>query len=375
MVKVTIIGWYGTETIGDRAILAGIFSILSKNLGCFEVRLGSIYPFLTKRTLIEDRDFYIKCTDNANLDIKLFDSQNIAQMNQSLQWCDILIMGGGPLMGPWGLYMVEYAFCKAKKLGKKTMILGCGVGPMIKRHFEKCLVHIVENSDVTIFRDEIAANQYRAFAGNKQSEVISAIDPAVITALKFKELNPTVENPTDYIVASVRDFPMEYRIDKSIKKDEMNKRIIDILMMLHAQTGKKIKLLPMHYFAVGGDDRYFMNRVELESHESCFYVQNEPYSLEQTLMEFLSCEQAVGMRFHSVVLQTVLNGKNLVIDYTDPNKGKIGGFLHQIGAFEYYKDSYINIQTECTCRNKMIPEYKLDTAIINPLIQRYDECF
>lgn len=26
MVKIAIIGWYGTETIGDRAILAGILS-------------------------------------------------------------------------------------------------------------------------------------------------------------------------------------------------------------------------------------------------------------------------------------------------------------------------------------------------------------
>ncbi len=45
MVKIAIIGWYGTETIGDRAILAGILSILNKAYGAYDVKLGSIYPF------------------------------------------------------------------------------------------------------------------------------------------------------------------------------------------------------------------------------------------------------------------------------------------------------------------------------------------
>lgn len=30
--KITIIGWYGTETIGDRAILAGLFSFLTNHM-------------------------------------------------------------------------------------------------------------------------------------------------------------------------------------------------------------------------------------------------------------------------------------------------------------------------------------------------------
>ncbi len=46
--RILIIGWYGTETIGDRAILAGLISFFSKVYRCFEIKIGSLYPFLLK---------------------------------------------------------------------------------------------------------------------------------------------------------------------------------------------------------------------------------------------------------------------------------------------------------------------------------------
>lgn len=57
--EITIIGWYGTETIGDRAILAGIISLLSKSISNLSIRLGSLYPFYSERTLYEDSDFFM----------------------------------------------------------------------------------------------------------------------------------------------------------------------------------------------------------------------------------------------------------------------------------------------------------------------------
>ena len=58
--KITIIGWYGTETIGDRAILTGIFSFFNQLFNKIEIKLGSLYPFFSKRTLNEDYSFYVK---------------------------------------------------------------------------------------------------------------------------------------------------------------------------------------------------------------------------------------------------------------------------------------------------------------------------
>ena len=52
--RILILGWYGTETIGDRAIFAGLMQLLSQSLGDINVTVGSLNPFFTERTLIED---------------------------------------------------------------------------------------------------------------------------------------------------------------------------------------------------------------------------------------------------------------------------------------------------------------------------------
>ena len=43
--KATVIGWYGTETIGDRAILSGILRLLSEVASDITIELGALYPY------------------------------------------------------------------------------------------------------------------------------------------------------------------------------------------------------------------------------------------------------------------------------------------------------------------------------------------
>lgn len=371
MVKVTIIGWYGTETIGDRAILAGIFSILGKSYQNYEVQLGAIYPFFTERTLIEDGVFYSKCSGNDNFKISVFDTQEIKELDASIKWCDILVMGGGPLMGIWSLYLVEYAFAKAKKLRKWTITLGCGVGPMILRRYEKSLVNIIDKSDITIFRDQTSANEYIRLAGKSAREVTSLIDPAVIAAQRFREMNPNIEKK-EFMIACVRDFPMEYRINESINGEVINTRVSQFLTAMQKRNDKELVLVPMHYFTIGGDDRVLMNKLKRTMNKDQIVVQNDPLSLEDTFRIFTQASECVGMRFHSVVLQTILNGRNIVLDYTDPDKGKIGGFLRQVDAFEHYKNSYVNLQSE-NKSDDLIPasQFKVDKKLIANFESKY----
>lgn len=377
MVKITIIGWYGTETVGDRAILLGILLGLKKSFVDFEVQLGSIYPFFTERTLIEDISFYQQALGDDNLDISIFDTQNITALNQSLRWADIVVMGGGPLMGMWSLYMIEYAFKKAKKLKKQTIILGCGFGPIVERKYAKTLVNIVNKSDLTIFRDTQSCELYQSIAGAKSQPVMAAIDPAVIAAVRYKELYPIhndILKQEEAVVASIRDFPMEYRINDSITGDKMNDKVLNILFSIQEKANLPIELLPMHYFSIGGDDRVYMNKLRFEYENSKpISVQNNPLSLKQTFDKFSNAALCVGMRFHSVVLQTFLNGNNFVIDYTDPKTGKISGFLNQLGIMEQYKEKYVNIQSGKLEQIESWTASKIDDEQIEKILNIYNK--
>ncbi len=345
--KLAIIGWYGTETIGDRAILAGLIKLLLEVDDSIELYLGSIYPFFSERTIHEDIDFYKKITGKNNIKINLFDSRNHKTLTQTIKMVDCIAVGGGPLLDVSWMYMIEYAFMKAKKHNKKTILLGCGLGPLNKRTYLKAACNIIKYSDFCIFRDEASLNWANELVENKQN-MFALIDPAAFAAAEYIKRDTNEVENDNYIVVNLREFPMEYAInDTKDRIEEINQSFIQMLKNLAVQ-GMPVRLIPMHYFSIGGDDRKYLNQLAMRVNLPNVHVQNDPLTLEETMHVFKHAKIAIGMRFHSVVLQTICNGNNYVLDYTNPINGKIGGFLNQVNGMEFYKNRYMNIQKEKT---------------------------
>lgn len=337
--KVTIIGWYGTETIGDRAILAGILSFLEELSPGTEVMLGSLYPFFSERTVSEDAALWKEIT-GAVPRVTLFDSKDSAALEKAVLWSDMVIMGGGPLMHINAMFMVEYAFRFARRKKKKTMIFGCGVGPITKRRHVRALAGIAGNSDLTILRDRRSADTMDRLSVKCRNLHIS-LDPSVKCLMEFlrKEYLTGPEKP--YVTVNIRDFPPGYgRHDAA----GINSAVSGFVVKAAQQfPDKTVRLIPMHYFHIGGDDREVMNEVRFGSGAPNLEVQNVPLSLLQTMQVFRQADFGIGMRYHSVIFQTLLNGNNYILDYTEPGRGKTGGFLEEINAWEHYAPRYINL--------------------------------
>ena len=370
MVKITIIGWYGTETIGDRAILAGLVSLFSSVYNDFQIQLGSIYPFFTERSLLDDFSFMQKCS-SPNLKIILFDTQKIKELDMAIQNCDMIVMGGGPLMGMYSLYMVEYAFEKARKLHKRAVVLGCGVGPMRRKIYERSLVNIMRNIDLAIFRDEISASEYNKLSGRNDNFYVS-VDPSVFAAMVFKCDTMLGDCAKDKIIACLREFPIEYKINKKIDETKINNKLLGIIKGYTECQNKEVLLLPMHTFAVGTDDRVFLNSLHWKIGTDKVSVENNPLTLEQCLHYFSTASFCIGMRYHSIVLQTILNGRNIILDYTDPNTGKTGNFIKQIDAVDAYKNKYINLQLD---KQLDLPISTMQFTIDPQLVTKYREIY
>ncbi|MCT7520529.1 polysaccharide pyruvyl transferase family protein [Aliarcobacter cryaerophilus] len=375
--KITIIGWYGTETIGDRAILAGLFSFFNKSYEKFEIKLGSLYPFFSERTINEDYSFY-KEIINKDFKIEIFNSKNSKELNEAIKSSDLIAMGGGPLMDLPELFMVEYSFKKAKKLGKKTALLGCGVGPLFHKKYRKSVLEISKNSDITILRDKKSKDNleeiYKEFNQYFKNELINtSFDPAVECTLKYNKQNNKVEE--DYIAVNLREFPLEYI--KNNESKNINKSLKDFIKDLALKySDRKIKLIPMHYFYIGGDDRVFLNSIAFDLNLQNIEVQNANLTLKETIEVYQNAYFNVGMRFHSVVLQTISSGKNYVLDYTEPKKGKIFGFLQDIDKDEFYKNRYISLQEDEISSNILINEdlrFELDIENIEKYLNIYIE--
>ena len=345
--KITVIGWYGTETIGDRAILAGLISLFNKSYKDFEINLGSLYPFFSERTINEDYSFY-KEFINKDLKINIFNTQVSKELAKNIKESDLLVMGGGPLMDLSQLYMVEYAFKKAKEFRVTTSILGCGIGPLFKKKFRKSVLNIVMNSDIIILRDNKSKNNlkeiFEEFKTNFDAELIDiSFDPAVECALEFKKLYQ--KKNKEYISINLREFPIEYSKNKSLMNINENLKLF-VNEISDRFSDKEIKLIPMHYFHIGGDDRVFLNSIALDLEKDNIVVQNSNLTLRETVELFSDSFLNVGMRFHSIVLQTIVSGKNYVLDYTEPKRGKISGFIEDIDTENFFKERCISLQTE-----------------------------
>jgi len=384
--KITVIGWYGTETIGDRGILAGLISFFNQSFDDFELKLGSLNPFFSERTIAEDASFFKEITGK-KIKISIFNSKSSKQLSSAIKESDLVVMGGGPLMDLSELFMVEYAFIKAKKFEVKTAILGCGVGPLFSKEYRKTVLNIFRNSDLSILRDskskEFLISIFEEFQQPMQQDLVKvSFDPAVECAIKFNEIesNFIQVNSNDvlnYIAVNLREFPLEYS-KKSIGMN-INNELIKFIDDLASEFPEKIiKLIPMHYFHVGTDDRVFLNKIVSDLNRDNIEVHNSPLTLKETMKIFKNADFNVGMRFHSVVLQTIVSGKNYVLDYTEPKKGKINGFLTDIDKIGFYKARYISLQEDKISASLVKPDeiyqkFAFDQDLVRSSLDTYAE--
>ncbi|MDB3916498.1 polysaccharide pyruvyl transferase family protein [Alphaproteobacteria bacterium] len=346
MIKVLIIGWYGTETIGDRAILAGLLRSLDS---CFnskiQLTIGSLYPFISERTIFEDRELYAILSPKV-FGFEIIDSRDHAELCSTILNSDIVLMGGGPLMDLQELWMVNYAFRFAKRRGIPTAIAGCGVGPIRDRKLQKCLATIFHNADLNILRDHKSAEAASEIYQSKYAEpkqFIAAIDPAVTCALAYKHIAP-VPMKSDTLVASVRQFPKEYLLPyKSL--NQINKNVIKaFLNVLEQNKIVSLHFVPMCYHHLGVDDRYYMRTLKKELPNLDCSIQKEPLNLLKTMQLFMASKVALGMRFHSVLLQTILAESNIIFDYTGGLGGKISNFVAEISLNDELLNCVLDLQ-------------------------------
>lgn len=337
--EITVIGWYGTETIGDRAILAGIFKLFSDVYPSFGIKLGSLFPFFTERTVSEDISFYKSISRNRLERISIFDSMNPIDLKKNIRNADLLIVGGGPLEDLPQMHMLEYAFTYAKRKNVRSMLIGCGWGPLVSKDMVDIAIHLVEMSEKVIFREDTSKKQCLDLCPQYSNKVSSSIDPAFIASHYFRT-HIDKKREESHIAINFRDvlFEGNYKgVEFSFEK------CAEIVNHIMSQSDLPIYLVPMHNFYIGGDDRVILNEIKCKVNSERVKVFHEPLSLYETMELYYHAKYCIGMRFHSIVLQTMLNGNNYIIDYTDPDTGKIVGMMRQLQITDFYKNRYYSL--------------------------------
>ncbi|MEQ9306522.1 MAG: polysaccharide pyruvyl transferase family protein, partial [Marinoscillum sp.] len=136
-----VTGWYGTETVGDKAILGHILDYYVDKYDNPKFYVSSMHPFLTEKTM---RELGVEA------EVVFTDSFDFAK---TAAFADITVMGGGPLMDMGSLAIPLWAFKIAKHFKKETIIFGCGLGPLKQPKFINTVKELIKLSDQVWLRD------------------------------------------------------------------------------------------------------------------------------------------------------------------------------------------------------------------------------
>ncbi|MDK2836170.1 MAG: hypothetical protein PWP21_947 [Thermosediminibacterales bacterium] len=307
MNKILVSGYYGFGNAGDEAILAAIVKSFKK-----------IQQIQTTITVLSNNPEETRKKHGINA-VK---RTNPVSILKAIAGCDILLSGGGGLLQDITSsrsisYYLSLIFL-AKKMGKKVMVYGNGVGP-VKRNANRKLIRSVLNKvDLITVRDERSKKELQNM-GVVNSKITVTADPALM-------LDDFSTEPGDELIEGLGiENNNKGLIGISVRKwkkfKETSSEIArwgDYLIKNH---GFNLLFIPMHFYS------------DVEAaREIASKMANKPYIIEQKI-EFDQIQAVVskldllvGMRLHSLIFSALSSVPMVGLEY-DP---KVTEFLKQV---------------------------------------------
>ena len=321
---VLIMGWYGRETTGDKAILASLLH----NIADHSVRiLKSTYDVdYSRQTLNEIQAPTVRCIPN-----------DIASFVRALEWVDVIVIGGGPLKESGQMLEWSERLAIAKSLGKKIMVYGCGIGPLHSELVREHVAQILRQADRITLRDAIAVTNATEL-GIPADRITLAADPAMgFTTPSVESANRNGKPLT--IGVSLRRLSKHYApAGKAIEATRQESAFHDAakhtLRRILQMNDARIVLVPMA-LRRKDDDRVVLRQMQTELGHDPRISLIERYASPAALLEhFKGFDFFVAMRFHSAVFAMLSQVPLVAIDY-DSRGGKTTGLMEAMGLSEF----------------------------------------
>lgn len=328
--RVLICGWYGTETLGDKGILAGVMHAVRQALGAVDFTIASLNPYVTWATRRQMQE--------------LTGAQVVtpAEGVSLAKTMDLMVFGGGPLMAIPEIAEMKAMFSAAREHGVTTVVAGCGVGPLGLKVYNDAIAELLHLADLRIYRDA-RSRDYASQLGIDTSQDSVAEDPAFTWLFQVRDQIQVVKDPDrKVLLLGLRDFPwQDYGSHLSEQeclaaKDRYEAAVVaalETLLTRHPQL--VVRPLPMCTNHFGSDDRWFYrqlfrNRPGLAGRLDLSLLGPE-MAPTAYCKAFKEADVALTMRFHSLVFALGLEVPAVAIDYT-LGKGKVEALADRFGV-------------------------------------------
>ncbi|MDJ0696539.1 polysaccharide pyruvyl transferase family protein [Mastigocoleus sp. MO_188.B34] len=362
--KVLICGWYGTETLGDKAILGGVVQSFQGSLGNIELHLACLELFISEMTVRQMPELQ---------GCKLHSITEAIEIANSM---DLVVFGGGPLMAIVELTDMIAIFQKAVEAKIPTLIAGCGVGPLGASHYNDAIKHLLLSASHRIYRDKKSLQIAKSLGIDTASDQV-AEDPAFTwlkTSTFSSQIAETQSNNSEHpsLILGLRDWTYkEYAKDLSIIEAEAIKQrfekevVTAIEQLVNKYPSLRIIPFPMCTNHLGHDDRWFYRNL-FRNHKNIYDALDLTYlgaeiSPLDAINTFKSASIALTMRFHSLVFALSSGVPTVGIDYT-LGRGKVTSLAEKHNV-PYMSLSSINAEFIVSSLSKLLDENKQESQI------------
>lgn len=328
---VLVCGWYGTETLGDKGILGGVLHALRAQLGEIDVVLVSLFPYVSEMTRRQMEELK---------GVRIVDREHGVQLAAQ---AELVVFAGGPLMAIDETADMLAIFEAAKGAGRKTLVAGCGVGPLGAAWHDAAIAQLLKLADARIYRDERSRSMATKLGVDTRMDLV-AEDPAFtwLAQLPQRRSAMTQAAAPKVLLLGLRDFPyVTYArhlsdVECLAAKQRYEAAVLEALAQLTAQyPDLVIRPLPMCTNHFGDDDRWFYRRLFRDQSAISPHLDLSLLGAElspQAYCEaFTQATVALTMRFHSVVFALGLKVPTVAIDYT-LGQGKVHALAERFGV-------------------------------------------
>ena len=313
MHTITLSGYYGYGNAGDEAVLAGLVTALRARRSEEELAIVA----LSGRPAETEAAHGIRAADRSQIPALL----------RALSRTDSLLSGGGSLLqdvtSAHSVFYYLGVVRLAQMLGKKTMFVAQGIGPLIRPRTRRLVASVADRLDAVTVRDPDSAALLREIGVTRPPVEVTA-DPALL-------LSParTVSLEGDWAAVALRPWAGR---DEALSEA--------VAQACHAALPRtRMMALAMHPkidTAVG--EQFARRRHQTGDGEVTGVSLARPDSLlvplEPLLENLAACDIVIGMRLHALILAAACAVPAVALSY-DP---KVAAFMAQSGQGDAVHD-------------------------------------
>lgn len=324
---ILLCGWYGTETLGDRAILGGLRRLIAEELPDVPVEIASLEPYVTHETRRVMPELNVRAV------VGLAEAMERSARGDYR----IVAVAGGPMMtGVREVLDLKRLLAVAAAAGARTALLGCGLGPLERRGARFFAIRqMIRDAAICVLRDRPSAELAMEFG--RRGPTLAGIDPAFFWA-EFQSEVMLEPSSRPSVALAWRDWPLvEYAADlpataANFIKTKFESELVRLVDVLRQRGVSEVIPVCMHTLAVGGDDRAFYRRLFRDRPELGIKVAMRRRTPVEEVTLLRRADAVVAMRFHSCVFSLALKKPFVALDYT--RGGKISGLLSDTGNLD-----------------------------------------